>query len=98
MQDWIIIDLRFLEEVREGLSYEKVWQDLGLTYEVAEEWIGAGWKVEDYQEIINWRKHYFNAKEARYWRERVMTASGPNYALAVYLSVNFPSEEKIEGR
>lgn len=68
-EDWSKINPKFAGKVswREKKNYQQEWEEAGLTYQDAQEWITIGFKPSHYEEVQNWKKYGFTAQEAKNW-------------------------------
>ncbi|MCE8163292.1 MAG: hypothetical protein I3273_03890 [Candidatus Moeniiplasma glomeromycotorum] len=68
-------------------THQQLWEEKGLTYQDAQQWIPAEFKPEDYYEVKRWKEN-FTPQETKAWREVGLT--GWNDAkLASYLIDNY---------
>ena len=56
---WIDIHKNFAKEWYNGKTYQQEWEEKGLTYQDAKEWIPAGFKPGDCREVKRWKNYNF---------------------------------------
>ncbi|KLL02682.1 MAG: hypothetical protein MRECE_53c001 [Mycoplasmataceae bacterium CE_OT135] len=80
MKNWVDIHPNFGKHI---WHYQQKWEEAGLTYQDAQEWITMGFEPEDYWKVKQWKHHNFTPQQAQSWIE---TDLKPNeYEFAAYL-------------
>lgn len=70
MENWKKIHKGFGKEVDiDAVTCQKIWEEEGLTYQDAKEWIAVGFEPKNYKEVKNWKNYCFSPQEANSWRE-----------------------------
>jgi hypothetical protein len=67
MINWRRIHKDFNREWLLGKTYKHKWEEEGLTYQDAQEWIEAGFKPQDYRLIKQWKDNNFLSREVGDW-------------------------------
>ncbi|RHZ36552.1 hypothetical protein [endosymbiont GvMRE of Glomus versiforme] len=57
------------EDSYEYKTYQQIWEELGITYQEAQEWIQAGFKPKNIEKIQAWKSQNFPPQEAKRWIE-----------------------------
>lgn len=58
---------------RDFKYYQQLWEQEGLTYPEAQQWIQAGFEPKDYEKIKQWKIHHFTPSEAKSWKKIKLT-------------------------
>lgn len=66
---WIDVDKDFGEESWLDITYQQEWEEAGLTYKDAQEWIPVGFKPKDDYWVKNWKSYAFTPQEVKSWIE-----------------------------
>jgi hypothetical protein len=61
--------------------YQQEWEEeAALTYQDALEWVSVGFEPKDYNEVKQWKDHYFTLQQANLWREVGLTKKDAEFA------------------
>jgi hypothetical protein len=74
MVNWKKIHENFVKEW-DSRTYQQKWEEEGLTYQDAQEWISAGFEPGDYLSIKKWKNYAFTPQQAKYWKEIGLSGS-----------------------
>lgn len=66
MNDWTDIHLDFAREWH-GKTYQQRWEEQGLTYQDAQEWIPVGFEPGGYWKVEEWKSQSFNPPQVAEW-------------------------------
>ena len=67
MVNWTDIHKDFAKKDWIGKTYQQKWEENNLTYQDAQEWIQAGFKPADYDEVKKWNNLNFTSQQAQSW-------------------------------
>lgn len=81
--DWTIIHEDYAKKDYQGKTNQQYWEEVGLTYSEAQQWIQIGFEPSDYKEIRAWKNYNFTPQQIKSWRD--IGLDGKDYAFAAYL-------------
>jgi len=64
-------------------TYQQYWEENGLTYQDAKEWITVEFEPENYKQVNQWKSYNFVPWQVKVWREAGLKIS--DYEFATYL-------------
>lgn len=66
-----------------GKTYQQKWEETGITYQEAQEWISAGFRPNECHWIKQWKNHGFAPWEVKSWMGNSLAKN--DYKFAVFL-------------
>jgi hypothetical protein len=85
MTNWIEIHPDFVKENDWGEVNQQLWEEQGLTYQDAQEWISAGFEPGDYLDVEEWKSYNFTPQQAKVWKGVDSSGGYVNVEFAAYL-------------
>lgn len=83
---WTDIHKDFFKKKLHEKTYQQLWEEQGLTYQDAQEWIVVGFEPSDHWEVREWKSHNFTLQETKSWIEIGLNRNDAEFA--TYLREN----------